>query len=115
MTRVQVMIHEQGPRDVMCWQDWPVPAPDSGEVWNRHTAIEVDFVDTRPGLMHYVGRRSDLLSTAEVLFATIREGILDAYVNYEYPLKDAVAAHQELESGTTLGGDRSTFVIVGKR
>ena len=114
MTKVQV-IHEQGPPDVMCWEDWPVPAPDGGEVRIRHTAIEVDFIDTRPGLMHYVGRRSDLLATAEALFAAIRKGILDAYVNYEYPLKDAVAAHQELESGTTLGVDRSTFVIVGKR
>ncbi|MCY3828612.1 MAG: hypothetical protein OXF89_05720 [Rhodospirillaceae bacterium] len=33
----------------------------------------------------------------------IGDGILDANVNYEYPLKDAIAAHRAIESGTTLG------------
>lgn len=30
-------------------------------------------------------------------------GILDAAINYEYPLKDAVKAHQAMESGKTPG------------
>ena len=37
------------------------------------------------------------------MFAAIDDGTLDANVNYEYALKDAVKAHQAIESGTTLG------------
>ena len=33
----------------------------------------------------------------------IAGGILDAKINYRYPLKDAVRAHEANESGTTLG------------
>ena len=58
---------------------------------------------TRPAIMHYVAKRADLVATADALFAAIRDGVIDANVNYEYPLKEAVAAHQAIESGTTLG------------
>ena len=58
---------------------------------------------TRPAIMHYVAKRSDLEMTANGLFEAIGTGVLDANVNYEYPLKDAVAAHRAIESGTTLG------------
>lgn len=63
---------------------------------------------TRPAIMHYVAKRSDLEWTARDLFKAISEGILDANINYEYALKDAVRAHQAIESGTTLG---STVLI----
>ena len=53
--------------------------------------------------MHYVAKRSDLEWAAHDLFAAIGDGVLDANINYEYPLKDAVTAHQAIESGTTLG------------
>jgi NADPH2:quinone reductase len=58
---------------------------------------------TRPAIMHYVAKRSDLEWTARDLFKAIGDGILDANINYEYALKDAVKAHQAIESGTTLG------------
>lgn len=58
---------------------------------------------TRPAIMHYVAKRSDLDWTARDLFKAIGDGILDANINYEYPLKDAVQAHAAIESGTTLG------------
>lgn len=58
---------------------------------------------TRPAIMHYVAKRSDLEWTARDLFKAIGDGVLDANINYEYPLKDAVAAHQAIESGRTLG------------
>lgn len=58
---------------------------------------------TRPAIMHYVAKRADLVATADALFAAIRDGVLNANVNYEYPLQDAVAAHKAIESGTTLG------------
>ena len=53
--------------------------------------------------MHYVAKREDLVMTADALFKAIGDGILSANINYEYPLKDAVAAHTAIESGTTLG------------
>ena len=58
---------------------------------------------TRPAIMHYVAKRSDLDRTARDLFAAIGAGILDANINYEYPLRDAVRAHEAIESGKTVG------------
>ncbi len=58
---------------------------------------------TRPAIMHYVAKRSDLEWTARDLFRAIGDGILDANINYEYPLSEAVKAHKAIESGTTLG------------
>lgn len=58
---------------------------------------------TRPAIMHYVAKRADLERTARDLFEAIGAGILDANINYEYPLKDAVKAHEAIESGKTLG------------
>lgn len=58
---------------------------------------------TRPAVMHYMAKRSDLDSTAEDLFKAIGDGILDANINYEYPLEEAVRAHAAIESGKTLG------------
>lgn len=58
---------------------------------------------TRPAIMHYVAKRSDLELTANALFKAIGDGILDANINYEYALADAVKAHEAIESGKTLG------------
>ena len=58
---------------------------------------------TRPAIMHYLAKRSDLESTARELFKAIDDGVIDANINYEYQLKDAVQAHKAIESGTTLG------------
>ncbi len=63
---------------------------------------------TRPAIMHYVAKRSDLEWTAKDLFIAIGNGTLDANINHEYPLKDAVTAHEAIESGKTLG---STVLI----
>ena len=49
--------------------------------------------------MHYLAKRSDLESTARQLFKAIDNGVIDANINYEYPLKDAVHAHKAIESG----------------
>jgi len=58
---------------------------------------------TRPAIMHYVAKRSDLEWTARDLFKAIEDGVIDANINYEYPLCDAVQAHKAIESGKTLG------------
>ena len=58
---------------------------------------------TRPAIMHYVAKRTDLEWTARDLFTAIGDKIISANINYEYELKDAVQAHTAIESGKTLG------------
>lgn len=58
---------------------------------------------TRPTIMDHVAKRADLEWTARDLFAAIGDRTLDANINYEYSLRDAVHAHEAIESGTTLG------------
>ena len=58
---------------------------------------------TRPAIMHYLAKRSDLEWAARDLFKAISDGILDANINNEFALKDAVKAHVAIESGKTLG------------
>lgn len=58
---------------------------------------------TRPAIMHYVAKREDLDATANELFDVIEQAIIRADINNEYPLKDAVKAHEAIESGTTTG------------
>ena len=58
---------------------------------------------TRPAIMHYVAKRSDLEWTARDLFKAIGDKVISANINYEYELKDAVQAHIAIESGKTLG------------
>ncbi len=58
---------------------------------------------TRPAIMHYIAKRQDLLRTADALFSAMKNGTVSATVNYEYALRDAVKAHQAIESGTTIG------------
>ena len=53
--------------------------------------------------MHYVAKRADLEWTARDLFKAIGDGLLEANINYEYALKDAVKAHESIETGKTLG------------
>ncbi|MEM8854605.1 MAG: quinone oxidoreductase [Pseudomonadota bacterium] len=61
------------------------------------------LIITRPAIMHYLAKREDLDWAARDLFKAVADGILDANINHTYALKDAVAAHQAIESGTTLG------------
>ncbi len=58
---------------------------------------------TRPAIMHYIQRRSDLERTAAALFDALAKGVFKANCNYEYALKDACKAHQAIESGRTTG------------
>jgi len=62
----------------------------------------------RPAIMHYVAKQSDLELTVKDLFVAIGNGILNANINYEYALRDAVTAHRAIESGTT---SRATVLI----
>jgi len=58
---------------------------------------------TRPTLVHYTATRADLLESANDLFAAVQSGAVKIPVNQKYALKDAVKAHQDLESRKTTG------------
>lgn len=47
-----IRLHEYGGADKLKWEDYPVPAPGSGEVLLRHTAIGLNYYDiyVRTGL-----------------------------------------------------------------
>ena len=63
---------------------------------------------TRPSLTHYVARREDLVETANELFAVVASGGVNVPVNQRFPLAEARAAHEALESRRTTG---STVLI----
>ena len=58
---------------------------------------------TRPAIMHYLATRDDLEWAANDLFKAISKGTIKSKVNYEFQLKDAVKAHEAIESGKTEG------------
>ncbi|MDD5563816.1 MAG: quinone oxidoreductase [Thermoanaerobaculaceae bacterium] len=58
---------------------------------------------TRPTLMTYVARRSDLLATAAELFDVIDSGAVRIEINQTYPLAEAERAHRDLEARRTTG------------
>ncbi|HQU33156.1 MAG TPA: zinc-binding dehydrogenase, partial [Thermoanaerobaculaceae bacterium] len=58
---------------------------------------------TRPSLMTYVARRSDLLATAAELFDVIENGAVKIEINQTYPLAEAERAHRDLEARRTTG------------
>ena len=63
---------------------------------------------TRPTLADYVGPRADLVRSAGRVFDMILGGHVTVNIDQRRPLTDVVAAHQELEAGTTTGS--SIFV-----
>jgi NADPH2:quinone reductase len=58
---------------------------------------------TRPTLMTYTAKRSDLVASAEELFDVVRSGKVKIEVNQRYALKDAKQAHIDLEGRKTTG------------
>jgi len=58
---------------------------------------------TRPTLMAYTARREDLAAAAEELFAVVRSGAVRVDVRQRYPLREAAAAHRDLEARRTTG------------
>jgi len=57
----------------------------------------------RPTLATYVASREDLLASAGQVFRLIKDNVLKANINQTYQMSDIVAAHRELESGSTSG------------
>ncbi len=58
---------------------------------------------TRPTLMNYTAKRSDLVASANELFEVVRSGAVKIEVNQTYPLAEAVQAHRDLEARKTTG------------
>jgi len=58
---------------------------------------------TRPILFDYIKSREDLASRAADLFARLASGKIKAHVGQRVPLRDAAAAHRDLESRRTIG------------
>ena len=58
---------------------------------------------TRPTLMTYTAKRSDLIAGANELFEVVGSGAVKININQRYPLKEAVQAHQDLEARKTTG------------
>lgn len=58
---------------------------------------------TRPTLMTYTAERANLLAGAEELFAVLAHGHVKPLIHRTYPLRDAAAAHSDLEGRRTVG------------
>jgi NADPH2:quinone reductase len=58
---------------------------------------------TRPTLMTYTAKRSDLIAGANELFEVVGSGAVKININQRYALKDAVQAHKDLEARKTTG------------
>jgi NADPH2:quinone reductase len=65
---------------------------------------------TRPMLFDYIKSREDLTARAGDLFVRLAAGQIKAHVGRRVPLRDAAAAHRELEGRRTMG---STVLQVG--
>jgi NADPH2:quinone reductase len=58
---------------------------------------------TRPMLFDYIKSRADLTERATDLFARLASGEVKAHVGQRVALRDAAAAHRDLESRRTMG------------
>jgi NADPH2:quinone reductase len=58
---------------------------------------------TRPTLVTYTATREDLEDSSAELFDVVRNGVVKIEVKQMYPLKDAAAAHRDLEARKTTG------------
>jgi NADPH:quinone reductase len=58
---------------------------------------------TRPSLMTYTAARADLVRAASELFDVVQRSAVKIEVNQRYPLREAAAAHRDLEGRRTTG------------
>ena len=76
----------------------PVPPLEPGLL-----AAKGSLFLTRPTLMTYTAKRSDLLASAADLFAVVQSGAVKIEVRQTYPLAEAAQAHRDLEARRTTG------------
>ena len=58
---------------------------------------------TRPTIITYIAKRTDLVAMADDLFKVVVSGKVKIEVNQRYALKDAAQAHRDLEARRTTG------------
>jgi NADPH2:quinone reductase len=58
---------------------------------------------THPSLPHYIETRAEFLETANDLFNMVGSGKIKIEINHTYPLRDAAAAHRDVEGRKTTG------------
>jgi NADPH2:quinone reductase len=63
---------------------------------------------TRPSFFHYIGTREELVTSATRLFEVVASGAVKIEVGQSHALRDAAAAHRDLEGRKTTG---STVLI----
>ena len=61
------------------------------------------LVLTRPAIMHYLAKRTDLEQSGAELFDVLGTGAVQPAVNHVYPLAPAAEAHRALEARETAG------------
>jgi NADPH2:quinone reductase len=76
----------------------PVPPFDIGELSRRGSLFL-----TRPTLVTYGAKRSDLLAMAAELFEVVRSGAVKIEIGGRYPLREVARAHSDLEARRTTG------------
>lgn len=58
---------------------------------------------TRPSLMTYTAKRTDLIASANELFEVVQSGAVKVEINQSYPLSQTAQAHRDLEARKTTG------------
>ena len=76
----------------------PAPAVNPGDL-----SAKGSLFFTRPTLMTYTAKRSDLVECANALFDVVAGGAVKIEVHQRFPLAEAAAAHTALESRQTTG------------
>jgi NADPH2:quinone reductase len=76
----------------------PVPPFELGQL-----AAKGSLFITRPTLFTYTAQRADLEDSAGALFDVVARGAVRIAVNQTYPLREAAAAHRDLEARRTTG------------
>jgi NADPH2:quinone reductase len=58
---------------------------------------------THPSLIDYTATRAELLETSNDLFAMVAAGKIKVEISHSYPLREAAAAHRDVEARKTTG------------
>ena len=66
-------------------------------------AMKGSLYVTRPALADYIADKDERAALAGELFDHVGSGRIDVEINQRYTLDDAVRAHQDLESGRSIG------------
>ncbi|MFF4022792.1 quinone oxidoreductase family protein [Nocardia elegans] len=85
----------------------PVPPIDAMSL-----AVKGSLFVTRPVLADYIADPAERAELAGELFAHVAAGRIRIDINQRYELADAVAAHRDLEQGTSIG---SSVFTVGRK